>query len=160
MAACTMRFNLFSNLRYVTATECEISVELSEMSRIVHLLQCPVHPARHACVVSSFSRRRNVSSRVASEIVTADPKSFPIRKNGAVRQTCARARSRGTLMERSAVGDRLFQHSSVDGWLGRRIKVAAVRKSTVTGKTMTGFLTRLQRITNTNGPLSCTNLPV
>lgn len=93
MAACTMRFNLFSNLRYATAAECEISVEPSEVSRTCasFTMSCFVlHETRASCRRSHAAEMRVLES--ASEIVTADPKSFPIRKNGAVRQTCARAR--------------------------------------------------------------------
>lgn len=57
-------------------------------------------------------------------------------------------------MGRSAVGDRLFQHSSVHGWLGRRrIEVAAVRKSTVTGKNNDGSSHAVATDTNTSGPM-------
>lgn len=165
-----MGFNLFSNSICVTQQQRNaVKYRLShhEASRTKRL-QCPVvRPARHACVLSPFSRRRNESSS-PRERESWPP--FPSRSNSEKRSCQINARvSLGALMGRSAAGEIVcFSIPPVDGRHGRsRIEVAAVRKSTVTGKTMTGPLTRLQRgdTTRTRSlslslSLSYTNLPV
>lgn len=111
MAACTTGFNLFFNAIYVMQQRRNVKYRLSYPS--CHgpcILQCPVGPARHACVLSPFSRRRNESSS-CEWVVTANPKSFQFGKT-----ELSDKRARGVLTGRSAE-DRYFSiRPSMDSW--------------------------------------------
>lgn len=147
-----MEFNLFSNSICVTQQRRNaVKYRLSHPRR--HgpgILQCPVRPARHACVLSSFL----TSPR--ERIVTADPKSFQF---GKAELSDKRARvSLRALMGRSAGG------SFIPAFRPSTDKRSPQNRSRakVDGDGENDDGSSLARLQRERCPLclSCTNLPV